>query len=169
MLLPEPFGPMMAWTSPAPTRLDRPLMICLPATSTTRSLISSIIRSVFLAVSTHTAFERYAQQLPGLNREFHRQLLHHLAAEAADDEGHGVFLRDAAAAAVEQLVVADLAGGGLVLALGAAVLDLDVGHRVRATAVTDQQAVTLGVVARPVGRFQHPHQAAIGAVGPAGG
>src|SRR5215213_9919533 len=101
VLLPEPLGPMMACTSPAPTVSERPLMICLPATSTWRSLISSIFDFRFLSASAHAALERDAQKLPGLDGEFHGQLLHHLAAEAADDEGHRVLGRDAAAAAVE--------------------------------------------------------------------
>src|SRR4051794_18795871 len=160
---------MMACTSPAPTVSDRPLMICLPSTSTWRSLISSICDFRFLAASADAALERDAQELPGLNGEFHGQLLHPLAAEAADDEGHRVLGRDAPAAAVEQLVVADLAGRGLVLALGRAVLDLNVGHRMGAALVAYQQAVALGVVARPLGRLQHAHQTAIGAVRAAGG
>src|SRR5688500_15482869 len=109
---------MIAWTSPAPTVSDSPAMISLPSTSAWRSLISSMMR--FLSCQTvlaDTALERDAEQLSRLDRELHRQLLHHLAAEAVDDERHRVFLRDATAAAVEELVVADLAGRGLMLAL----------------------------------------------------
>ena len=80
-----------------------------------------------------------------------------------------VLVGQAALAAVEQLVLADLRGGRLVLDLGRAVLDLDVGHGVGAAAVADQHRVALGVVARVVGALQHPHQAAIGVVAAAGG
>src|SRR5262249_22237292 len=45
--LPEPFGPMMAWTSPAFTVRSRPLSISRPSTVTLRSLISSIATSFF--------------------------------------------------------------------------------------------------------------------------
>src|SRR5262245_11804689 len=108
---------MMACTSPAPTVSDRPSMICLPSTSAWRSLISSIITSGCPIGSADAAFEGDAQKFAGLDGEFHRQLFHHLAAEAADDQRHRILGREATTAAVEQLIVADLAGRGLVLAL----------------------------------------------------
>src|SRR5947207_13132725 len=40
VLLPEPFGPMIACTSPLRTMRSMPRRICLPSTSTWRSLIS---------------------------------------------------------------------------------------------------------------------------------
>jgi hypothetical protein len=51
------------------------------------------------------------------HRELHRQLLEHLLAEAVDDHRHRVLGGRCRAAAVEQLVLADLRGGGLVLDL----------------------------------------------------
>ena len=53
-----------------------------------------------------------------LDREFHGQLLHHLLAEAVDDQPDRVLVGKAALAAVEQLVLADLGGGRLMLDLG---------------------------------------------------
>src|SRR5436853_6150872 len=42
VLLPEPFGPMIAWTEPLSTTRSIPLRIVLPSTLTTRSLISRL-------------------------------------------------------------------------------------------------------------------------------
>src|SRR5207249_9436574 len=42
VLLPEPFGPMIACTEPLSTTRSIPLRIVLPSTLTTRSLISSL-------------------------------------------------------------------------------------------------------------------------------
>ena len=61
---------------------------------------------------------------------------------------HRLLLRDPALAAVEQLVVGDLRGRRLVLDLRERVPRLDVGKRVRAAAVADQERVALRVVAR---------------------
>src|SRR3546814_3537840 len=82
-----------------------------------------------------------------------------LSAAAVDDQADRVFLADAAAAAIEHLVVGDLGRGRLVLDGGAGVIHLDVGEGVRATALADQQRVALGVVARAVGGSRHLDQA----------
>src|SRR5256885_13525307 len=42
VLLPEPLGPMIAWTEPLSTARSIPLRIVLPSTLTTRSLISRL-------------------------------------------------------------------------------------------------------------------------------
>src|SRR2546430_15459885 len=42
VLLPEPFGPMIAWTEPLSTTRSIPLRIVFPSTLTTRSLISRL-------------------------------------------------------------------------------------------------------------------------------
>src|SRR3546814_2415326 len=80
---------------------------------------------------TDAAFQRDADQLLRLDGELHGELLHDLAAEAVHHQGDGVLLRQAALAAVEQLVLADARGGRLVLDDRLAVLGLDVGHRDR--------------------------------------
>src|SRR5437588_3003323 len=79
---------------------------------------------------TDAAFEADGQQLLRLDRELHRQLLQHLFAEAVDDQRQRVFVRKAALAAVEQLVLADLRGRRLVFDAGRRVAHLDIGHRV---------------------------------------
>src|SRR3546814_5461496 len=116
-------------------------------------LISSMLRSdprnTCRFELTDAAFQRDADQLLRLDGELHGELLHDLAAEAVHHQGDGVLLRQAALAAVEQLVLADARGGRLVLDDRLAVLGLDVGHRVGAALVADQQRVALGAVARP--------------------
>src|SRR5690606_30266460 len=120
------------------------------------------------AGSSHAAFQRHFQQLLGLDRELHRQLAEDLLAEAIDDQRDRVLLRDAAAAAVEQLVIADLGGGGLVLDGRVGVLHLDIGEGVGTALFADQQAVALGVVARAVGIAVDLDQAAVGVLATAG-
>src|SRR5690606_31155045 len=84
------------------------------------------------------------------------------------DQRDRVLLGDAAAAAVEQLVIADLGGGGLVLDGRIGVLHLDVGEGVGPALLADQQAVALGVVARAVGIAVDLDQAAVGVLATAG-
>src|SRR3546814_15181003 len=88
--------------------------------------------------------------------------------EAVDDQADRVFLADAAAAAIEHLVVGDLGRGRLVLDGGAGVLHLDVGEGVRAAFLADEQRVALGVVARAGGGSRHLDQAAVGCLAAAG-
>ncbi len=74
----------------------------------------------------------------------------------------------AARLAVEDLVLADLAGARLVLHVGGAVLHVDVGEGVRPAGVADEHRVALGVVARPVRLREDLHLAAVGVLPPAG-
>src|SRR2546427_10553736 len=55
VLLPEPFGPMIAWTEPLSTTRSIPFRIVLPSTLTTRSLISRL--------DTHTLPRRGGRKL----------------------------------------------------------------------------------------------------------
>ncbi len=107
------------------------------------------------------AFEADRQQVLGFHGELHRQFLEHDLAETVHDHVDGVFLGDAAAAAIEELVVADPGRGRLVLDDGGRVLDLHVRNSVRAAPVAHQQRVALRVVARALGGGQHLHQAAV--------
>ena len=97
-----------------------------------------------------------------LDRELHRQLLEHLAAEAVDDHGHRVLFGDPPLAAVEQLVLADLRRRRLVFDLGGGVLHLDVRERVGAAVGAEQQRVAAGVVPGSLGRAQHLDQPPVG-------
>src|SRR3954471_15773263 len=75
--LPEPFGPIMATTSPAATVRVRPLRTGLSPAVAWRFLISSML--------AYAALERDVHQFLGFHRELHREFLEDLLAEAVDD------------------------------------------------------------------------------------
>ena len=97
------------------------------------------------------ALERYLEQLLGFDRELHRKLVDDLLGIAADDQADCALLGDASLAAVEELVLADFGGGGLVLGDGGGVLVLHYGEGVGPAFVAQQQGVALGVVAGVLG------------------
>src|SRR6266536_3230256 len=101
VLLPEPLGPMMACTSPVLTVRLMPRRISFPPPRTCRFLISSIVLS-------YRPFQADTQQLLCFDGEFHRQLTEDVLAEAVHDHVHGVFGREAALPAVEDLILANL-------------------------------------------------------------
>jgi hypothetical protein len=74
--------------------------------------------------------------------------LEHGLAEAADDQRRGLLRVDAALLAVEQALLGDARGGGLVFDHGVAARHVDVGEGVGAAVGADQQRVALRVVAR---------------------
>src|SRR5271168_1490570 len=101
-----------------------PLRISRPSSSRACRLSISSINEPFDIYSDRsgnrpdlpdTAFETDGKQLLRLDREFHRQFLQHLLAEAVDDQRHRIFGAQPALTAVEQLVVADLGGRRFVL------------------------------------------------------
>src|SRR3954471_18759906 len=134
VLLPEPFGPMIAWTSPGLTVRSMPLRMSLSSALTCRFLISSIV--IFL---TDRSFQADTEQLLRFDGELHRQLPEHFLAEAADDHVHRVLGRQPALPAIEDLVFADLRGGRFVLDFRRGVADFQVRERVGAALVADQQ------------------------------
>src|SRR3954466_8035089 len=102
--LPEPFGPMIACTSPGLTVSDSPWRISRSSTRTCRFLTSSndIIFSVLShpedregeslperAALSNRTFEADRDQLLRLDGEFHRQLLQHVLDETVDHEADG--------------------------------------------------------------------------------
>src|SRR4051794_21278889 len=111
---------MIAWTSPCGTVRSMPFRIGLPSMEAVSPWISSILPS-----SAHRSFKAHGKQLLGLDRKLHRQFVQHLLAEPVDDEIDRVLLRQAALAAVEQLVLGDLRGRRLVLHLGCWIPALD--------------------------------------------
>src|SRR6185503_8842058 len=104
-LLPEPLGPMTAWTSPGLRVRLMPLRICFPSTPALRFLISRMGLLIFKIVglatsflardtpdlmvspcfSAHAAFEADAEELLGFYGEFHGQFLEYFFAEAIHD------------------------------------------------------------------------------------
>src|SRR6516225_11913371 len=88
VLLPEPFGPMIACTSPPFTERSMPCRISRPSASCAcKSLFSSIGTTAVMAPpSADAAFEAHGEQLLCFDREFHRQLFEHFLAKSVDDQ-----------------------------------------------------------------------------------
>src|ERR1700722_3631557 len=112
--LPEPFGPMMACTSPRFTVSERPWRISRSSTPTCRFLTSSNGITFFRFFSSRGApkaalsnrtFEADRDQLLRFHREFHRQLLQHVLDKAVDHEADRLFLAQPALHAIEQDVL----------------------------------------------------------------
>src|SRR3954471_18883991 len=163
---------MIACTSPGWTVRSIPLRISLPSTEAWRFLISSIpviSPSPWSFPKLPDApLEVHRQELLGLHRELHGQLAEDLLAEAVDDHGYRVLRRDAALVAVEDLVLADLRGGRLVLHAGRRVLDINVGERMRPALIADQHRVALREVAGVVRPLEDAHRAPVGVLAVAG-
>src|SRR3954451_8643022 len=104
------------------------------------------------------AFEAHGEQLLRLDRKLHWQFLEDLLAEAVDDQRQRILVRQAALAAVEELVLADLRRCRLMLDAGRGVAHLNIGNGMRAVSFADQQRVALRLVARPLGPRLHPDQ-----------
>src|SRR3981189_2554019 len=151
---------MMAWTSPARTSRLTPFSVSLPAT---RALKSVILSKIFpLKPLADGAFQTHAQQVLRLDRELHRKFLEHHFAKSTDDHVDRVFGRDAALQAIEQLVLADFGGAGLVLDGRSRILDFHIGKRVRRAFRTHQQRIALGKIARALGARRVFTRAAVG-------
>src|SRR3989454_11439104 len=153
---------MMACTSPAWTRSVTPRRISFPSAVAWRSVISS--RGL-----PNGPLQADAQEVLGLHGELHRQLLEDFLAESVDDHGDGVLGGETPLLAVEDLILADLRRGRLVLHDRRAVAHVDVGERVGAALVPDQHRVALGVVPRALGALQDLHETAIGVLPATGG
>src|SRR6187399_1217013 len=127
---------MMAWTSPPFTLRESPLRMGLSPALVWRS----VMRSMGLA---NGSFETEAEEFLRFDRELHRQFLDDFLAETVDDHRDRVLGGEAPALEVEDLIVADLGGGGLVLHLRAGVLHVDVGEGVRAAVRAEEKGVAL--------------------------
>src|ERR1700676_5276138 len=111
--LPEPFGPMMACTSPLFTMSESPWRISRSSTRTCRSLTSSsgitFIRFLRPGVRrrrlSDRAFQRDRDQFLCFHREFHRQLREHGLHKTVYHEADGFLLAQPAVHAVEQDVL----------------------------------------------------------------
>src|SRR5688500_13989576 len=101
---------MIACTSPSRIVRSTPLRISFPATATRSPLTSS--KPFPLA---NASLQTDPEQPGSFDRELHRQLLENFLAEAVDDHRHGVLGGQAALAQIEDLILADLGRGRLVL------------------------------------------------------
>ena len=84
---------------------------------------------------SHGAFERDAEQFLRLDGKLHGQLVEHFLGISVHNQAHGLFCRDAALVAIEELCLADFARCGLVFDDGRVVMDVHIGESVRSTLV----------------------------------
>src|SRR5438094_5613064 len=187
--LPEPFGPMMAWTSPLLTVRLMPFRISLPSTDAYRFRISNIQLKlqkgmvfgfwslVFQIGQTkkqspktktilpNRPFQFQTQQARRFNCKLHWQLQENILAETVDDERHGVFLRNASLHQIEQLLLTDPRCRSFMLNLRAVIHHLDIRKGIRSGVGTNQHRVTLRVVPGIHCLWHNLHQTAIAVVG----
>src|SRR6185436_19295003 len=182
--LPEPFGPMIACTSPLLTVRLMPFRISLPSTDACKFLISNtnLLRkfgdrsqgsgagnccypdSRPLAPDSrlsHRAFQLQSQQARRFHCKLHRELQEHIFTKTVDDERYGVFLRDATLHQIEQLLFADFRSRCFMLDLRGIVHYFDIRKSVRATVTANKHRVALRIVARVLSLRHDLHQAAI--------
>src|ERR1700732_4950315 len=175
--LPLPFAPMSAAPSPSSTVRSRSSRILRPPTETLRFLTSSTIfprrnirglnirapvarsnlrfsdrykswlRSLGGAASADAPFERNRDQFLCFHREFHRQVLQHIAHEAVDDQGRRLFARKPALHAIKQLILGNFRGRRLMFELRAGGLRFNIGHRMGAARIADEQRIAIGEIA----------------------
>src|SRR6266850_7568847 len=157
VLLPEPFGPMIACTSPSRIVRSTPLRISLPATATRRPFTSS--SALLLA---NASLQTDSEQPSGFYGKLHRQLLEDFLTETVDDHRHGILGRQAALAQIKDLILADLRRRCLVRHDRGAVAHVDVREGVRAALIADQHRIALRIVARALGALHDLHESAIG-------
>ena len=100
--------------------------------------------------------------------ELHRKFVHYLFGVAVDDESDGIFNANTPLPAVEELVVADLGGGGLMFDRSRGVSDDHVRESVCAATVAEEQGVALAVVAGIVGVDTHLDESAVGVLAMSG-
>src|SRR5262245_35189473 len=154
---------MTACTSPARTSSSTHRTISAQLTITSKSSITSIDDPLSATDgSANTALETHAEELLGFHGELHRQLAKDLLAESVDDHRHGILRRDAPLPTIEELVLADLRGRGLMFDLGGAVGDLEIREGMGAALVAEQQGVTPRVVPRAGRALQDLHQPTVG-------
>ena len=110
---------------------------------------------------SYGAFQCDLQQFLSLDGKLHGELVHHLLGVAVHNETDGFFGRYAALLAIEDLLLVDFRGCGLVFECGGVVAHIDVWEGVSATFVAHQQRVALRVVAAAGGLGIYSHQSAI--------
>src|SRR5437870_1765616 len=90
----------------------------LASSSATALSSADMVRSRPAPSSADRAFEADRNEFLCLDRELHRELLQHVLDEAVDHERHRLLGREAPLPAVEQHVLGNLRGRGLVLEHG---------------------------------------------------
>src|ERR1035441_8809183 len=92
---------------------------------------------------SYTSFETNSEVLLCFHGELHGEFAEYFFAEPMHDHRHGIFARDAALPAVENLVLADLRRGRFVLHLRRRVAHFEIGERVCAALIAEQQGMAL--------------------------
>ena len=96
---------------------------------------------------TYGAFQRDGEKLLRFDSELHRELIHDFLSVAIDDEADCLLDSDTTLLAVEDLIFADLARGSFVLDDGGIIVYMDIGEGMSATAIREQKAIALRMVA----------------------
>src|SRR5947199_490616 len=109
-------------------------------------------------ISADAAFETHAQQFLGFYGKLHRQFAKDLLTEAVDDHRDGILGGNAALPTVEELILTNLRGRGFVLYLRGVVHHFEVGERMGAALVAEQQRVALRIVPGTGRPLQDLHQ-----------
>src|ERR1700732_744437 len=102
--------------------------------------------------SADAPFERNRDQFLRFHREFHRQLLQHIAHEAVDDQSRRLLARKPTLHAIKQLILGNLRRRRLMFELRAGGLRFDIRHRMGAARIADEQRIAIGEIAG-AGRF----------------
>ncbi len=107
------------------------------------------------------SFEADTQKFLRFHGKLHGELAEDLLAETADDHRNGIFGRDSALPAVEQLIFTDLRCRGLMFHPGGAVHHLEVRERMSAALIAQKQRVALGVIPGPSGALHDFDEATV--------
>mmetsp|Transcript_18800 Transcript_18800/g.52716 ORF Transcript_18800/g.52716 Transcript_18800/m.52716 type:complete len:373 (-) Transcript_18800:1052-2170(-) len=126
---------------------------------------TAVISSAGAAGLAHSALELQAHELVHLGSKLKRQLIEHLPAEARDDGAHRLLLVNASLLEVEELVLTNLAGTGLMLHLRTRLPHINVGVGVGSCTVADEHGVALGEVAGALGVWLDLHQTPVHVAG----
>src|SRR5438270_375678 len=102
------------------------------------------------------------------SKSFPRYVMEPFLAEAIHDHRNRVFSREPALPAIEDLVLANFRGGGLMLHYRATVAHVDIGKGVSHALVPDQHRVALGVIPGSIRPFHDLDQSPIGVLPPPG-
>ena len=101
--------------------------------------------------------------------KLHRQFIHHFFGIAVDDESYRIFDTYSTLTAIEELILVDLRGRGLMLHRSRRIRDDHIGESMRSALIAEQEAVALAVVTRIDGFRSHLHESAVRILAVSGG
>lgn len=103
----------------------------------------------------YASLKAHAEKLLGLHGEFHRQILHHVPAEAIDDERNGFFGLHSPLAAIKKLVFRYFCACGFVFELSGRISTLHIRDRMCPALLADQKAIALRKIPCTIGACQN--------------